>query len=129
MKTSMFYGASNIIFQNAHQLRKNQTDAEKLLWNQLKLKPFGCKFRRQHPLGLFIADFYCHKAKLVIEIDGSIHLKEDVIVRDRERQKMIEEDGLSVLRFTNQQVYKNIAQVLITIEEFLLSNNLKESSL
>lgn len=125
----MFYGASNIIFQNAYQLRKNQTGAEKLLWNHLKQKPFGCKFRRQHPLGLFIADFYCHKAKLVIEIDGSIHLKEEVMVRDKERQRIIEEDGLRVLRFTNDQVYKDIVHVLKTIEEFLLSNNLKDSSL
>ena len=108
----MFFGASKIIFENAKELRKNMTNAEKTLWNYLKTKPNGFKFRRQHPLGIYIADFYCHKLKLVIELDGSIHDKEEVKMNDEERQKLIEEDGLIVIRFKNSEIMNNIDKVL-----------------
>ena len=91
MKQKMFFGASTIIFENANGLRKNMTDAEKLLWFHLKQSPKGFKFRRQHPMGMYIADFYCHKAKLVIEIDGSVHQLDDVKQYDLNRQKIIED--------------------------------------
>ena len=112
----MFFGASKIIFENAKVLRKNMTDAEKILWGYLKAKPNGFKFRRQHPLGIYIADFYCHKLKLVIELDGSIHDNDDVKQNDAIRQKLIEEDGITVLRFTNKEVMSNIQNVLTLIE-------------
>jgi imidazole glycerol-phosphate synthase subunit HisF len=72
-KGGMFDGASPLIFERAKDLRKNMTEAEKVLWFHLKQNSGGFKFRRQHPLGIYIADFYCHKAKLVIELDGTIH--------------------------------------------------------
>ena len=112
MKKKMFFGASKIIFENAKHLRKNMTHAESILWVHLKTKPNGYKFRRQHPLGIYIADFYCHKLKLVIELDGSIHKNKEVKQNDEIRQKLIEEDGLIVIRFTNTQIQKDIQNVL-----------------
>jgi cyclase len=69
----MFYGALPLIFERADGLRKNPTEEEKILWERLKAKKLGVKFRRQHPIWNYIADFYCHELKLVIEVDGSIH--------------------------------------------------------
>ncbi|MDZ7935995.1 MAG: DUF559 domain-containing protein [Emticicia sp.] len=70
----MFYGAGNIVFNNAAQLRANPTPMEEYLWNFLSKSQLGVRFKRQQPIGNYIADFYCHLAKLVIEVDGSIHL-------------------------------------------------------
>lgn len=69
----MFLGADRLIFQNAYALRGSMTDAETLLWGYLKGSQLGAKFRRQHPIGIYIADFYCHQRKLIIELDGSVH--------------------------------------------------------
>ena len=77
MANNMFYGASNLIFENAKQLRNNVTQTEMILWGRLKEHFPGIKFRRQHPISFYIVDLYCHSKKLVIEIDGTIHgLKE-----------------------------------------------------
>jgi cyclase len=70
---SMFYGAAPYLFRYAKKLRNNPTKAESLLWDKLKQKQLGFKFRRQHPVYKYIADFYCHKLKLIIEIDGDYH--------------------------------------------------------
>ena len=69
-------GARDETFNTAHTLRSSMTEAEKVLWNELKSRKFqGLKFRRQHPIHWYIADFYCHEKRLVIEIDGGIHMK------------------------------------------------------
>jgi cyclase len=115
----MFFGASNLIFEKAKILRKNMTGAEKILWFYLKQNVLGFKFRRQHPLGIYIADFYCHKAKLVIEIDGSVHDPEEIKDYDKERQRSLEEDGLKVIRFKNDEIHNNIQAVVNTIENCL----------
>ena len=76
MKNSpMFYGATPSLFSKATMLRNNMTKEEKLIWNQLKKKElfFNKKWRRQHPIHIYVADFYCHALKLVIEIDGKDH--------------------------------------------------------
>lgn len=74
LNNSMFYGAKPHIFEKAKELRNNMTEAEKLLWGKLqKNKIMGLRFKAQHPIDIFIADFYCHKLKLVIEVDGGIH--------------------------------------------------------
>src|SRR6476620_5961454 len=108
---TMFYGSFPITFANARKLRKEMTDAEKILWaclskNQLN----GVRFRKQHPVGDYIADFYCHEFKLVIEVDGKIHdnQKEYDDMRDRELGAL----GLKVIRFTNAEVVANIEGVL-----------------
>ena len=103
----MFHGASNLLFQKAKELRNNMTHSELVLWEYLRQHPQGMKFRRQHPIGIYIVDFYCHKLKLVIEVDGSIHNLEAVKKEDEERQKQLETDGLKVVRFTNEEILKN----------------------
>lgn len=109
----MFLGAGAPIFRNAEELRYRMTATEELLWGYLKGKQLGVKFRRQHPLGIYVADFYCHQHKLlVIELDGGIHLQPEVAQNDIERQRNLELDGLKVIRFTNDQIFNNLNKVL-----------------
>ena len=83
IERTMFYGASTNTFDKARLLRNNMTEAETIMWDKLKNRSlFNARFRRQHPIGIFIVDFYCHEYKLVIEIDGEIHLKNEVIEYD-----------------------------------------------
>jgi len=125
----MFEGASHLIFENAKNRRKKLTDAEAVLWMHLKKGIHGCKFRRQHPIGLYIADFYCHRAKLIVEVDGEVHNNEEVRKADNERQKELEGWGNSVIRFTNQQVMKNVNDVIKAISEKTLHlNNLHKQN-
>lgn len=125
----MFYGASNLIFERAKELRNRLTDSESLLWNHIKGKQLRVKFRRQHPISNYIADFYCHEIKLVIELDGSIHNLPEIASNDLERQKYLEEIGLTVLRFTNRELYHNLNQVLDKIKEAIQAEQLKASPL
>jgi len=82
----------------------------------LKLKPDGYKFRRQHPIKFYVADFYCHSLKLIIEVDGNIHNEQSVALHDAERQEHLEYEGISFLRFTNDQVEHNFDFVKNEIE-------------
>jgi N-acetyl-alpha-D-muramate 1-phosphate uridylyltransferase len=100
----MHFGASYLLFKRADELRKFATHEEEIVWGYLSGNKLGVKFRRQHPVLFYIADFYCHQLKLVIEIDGSVHNKEDVKINDAIRQKEIEALGIKVIRYTNQQV-------------------------
>ena len=120
MKKNMFNGAGSGIFENARQLRNNQTDAEVALWIFLRKKPLGYKFRRQHPWGEYIADFYCHRLRLVIEIDGSIHNRADVKEYDTARQEQMELEGLHVMRLTNDEMVKNRDFTFKKIESLIL---------
>ena len=86
MKTAMHYGASKIIFQFAKDLRKVMTEAEKIIWGRVCNNQLGVRIRRQHPIDNCIADYYCHKLKLVIEIDGGIHLSEENKQKDKIRE-------------------------------------------
>ena len=95
----MFDGAGKTLFEKASQLRKKQTFAEELLWQYLKTKSLGFKFKKQHAYGIYILDFYWHKLKLVIEIDGSIHNEEEMKQNDEIRQKHLKAGNLIVLRF------------------------------
>ena len=119
MKRKMNSGALKGIFVRAKELRKNQTHAEEILWNYLRTKPFGCKFRRQHPFSNYILDFYCHSLKLVIEVDGSIHELEEVKRNDEARQKILEEDGITVIRFSNENLKLHPEIVIQKLETFL----------
>lgn len=121
----MFLGADNIIFENAKKLRNNPTHAELLLWSYLKQKPQGYKFRRQYPISIYIADFYCHPLKLIIEIDGSVHTDIDVQRKDIERQKHLEGEGISFFRFTNEQVEKSLNLVIQKIDAYLSNSTSK----
>jgi len=124
-KGGMFEGASYLIFEKAKQLRKNMTPAETVLWMHLKAGLEGYKFRRQHPIGIYIADFYCHRAKLIIELDGSIHQLEEVQQNDNKREADLLEWGYQVIRFSNQEVFNKINFVLnrILADIKLIINN------
>src|ERR1700740_2687362 len=111
MEKKMFLKASNLIFENAKALRDNPTNAEMIMWGYLKNKSLGYKFRRQHPIADYIADFYCHELKMIIEVDGSIHVEHEVMIKDAERQKYLEEKGFCFLRFTNDDVEKRMETV------------------
>jgi imidazole glycerol-phosphate synthase subunit HisF len=117
MKNKMFDGAGNLIFQNAKALRKQPTDAERMLWMHLRTRPGGHKFRRQHPAGNFILDFYCHALKLAIEVDGSVHNDAQVKLDDQERQTILENTGITVIRFTNTEIMQQMESVMNRIEE------------
>ena len=120
-KGGMFDGAGPLIFEMAKSLRKNMTDAEKILWFHLKQNFEGFKFRRQHPLGIYILDFYCHRAKLAIELDGSVHNDADVKNNDEIRQRSIEEGGIKVVRFKNERIFKDLEIVLQEIKSHLIT--------
>jgi cyclase len=119
MSKELHKGAVKSLFQRARELRNNSTHAEDILWTYLKTKPLGYKFRRQHPYSIYILDFYCHPLKLAIEIDGNIHAVEEVKSNDIVRQKLLEEDGLKVLRFTNEEVFKQLEIVIKEIEKYI----------
>jgi len=119
MKKEMFYGANKVIFENAKSLRNNLTEEEMILWIRLKENIANYKFRRQHPVSNYIVDFYCHKLKLVIEVDGSVHHSEENQKLDELRQRSLENLGLIVFRFTNEDVCNNIEKVLEKINEFI----------
>jgi imidazole glycerol-phosphate synthase subunit HisF len=125
----MFEGASHLIFENAKKLRKNMTAAEMSLWLYLRAGLNGFKFRRQHLIGLYIADFYCHKVRLIIEVDGSIHNLNDIKESDEVREKELDKWGYTVIRFTNEQVMKTTEEVLkIIAEKISKLNNLQKQN-
>ena len=117
-KLSMFYGANPEIFEKEKELRENMTDAEKMLWSRLKNKQLGERFKPQHPIYIFIVDFYCHSHKLVIEIDGGYHKTQ--LEYDNGRTFELEHFGIKVIRFTNEEVLNNIDRVLNEIKQHLL---------
>jgi very-short-patch-repair endonuclease len=98
---------------NARALRRNSTDAERILWSQLRDRRLnGVSFRRQVPIANYIADFVCHAARLVIELDGGQHFSDDQEAADARRGAVIEAKGFRVLRFSNHDVMTNRAGVL-----------------
>ena len=113
---NLFYGASETIKSRAKLLRKETTVAEKILWNKLRNRQLeGLKFRRQHPIDIFIADFYCHENKLVVEVDGKIHDYQKEY--DEGRTAELERLGITVIRFSNEEVKNNIKLVTRRIKE------------
>ena len=114
----MFYGAKRAIFQNAEILRKNMTTAEKKLWNRLNKSQLGVRFKAQHPIDIFIADFYCHQFKLVVELDGEIHKSQQEY--DEGRTAELEHKGITVIRFSNEEVLMDIDKVVEKIKQYLI---------
>ena len=101
---------------NARALRKNSTDAERLLWAALRGHRLnGASFRRQVPIESYIADFVCHAALLVIELDGGQHYSDSAEQKDAARSSVIHAKGFQVLRFSNQDVMTNRDGVLETV--------------
>ncbi|MFC2136792.1 endonuclease domain-containing protein [Bacteroidota bacterium] len=116
VEKTMFYGAKPAIFEKAKLLRDNMTEAERALWISLqKKKIMGFRFKPQHPIDKFIADFYCHKLKLVIEVDGGIHKIADNKEYDIGREAELNEFGIMVLRFSNEEIIDNKRKVVKTL--------------
>ncbi len=121
---NMYYGASPMLFELAKQLRGRTTSAEEILWNKIKTNEWRLKFRRQHPIAIYVADFYCHKLKLVIELDGGYHENKEVKIYDETREKDINQFGITILRFKNEDVISNIQGVLTKISTTIASIHL-----
>lgn len=110
---SMHYGANPATMRAAARLRKKLTLAEYLLWKKLSDKKlFSVKFRKQHPINIFIVDFYCHECKLVVEVDGEYHDEDDQVEYDLGRTSDLNNFGLKVIRFTNFEIINEIDQVI-----------------
>lgn len=107
----------NLLLDNAKEMRSNPTEAESILWLQLKGKKLGVKFRRQHPIDSFIADFVCLDKKLIIEVDGEIHNFQQEA--DALRTERLNELGYEVLRFKNEEVLADVDNVLTKISTIL----------
>jgi acetylglutamate kinase len=114
---NMHYGATNLIFQKAEELRNRMTPAESVLWNYLRVNDWKIKFRRQHPIAIYVADFYCHSLKLVIELDGGYHEIPEVKINDSIRQQNMEDMGITVIRFKNHEVFENLESIKHTISK------------
>ncbi|GAB5525088.1 MAG: endonuclease domain-containing protein [Roseivirga sp.] len=104
----------------SRQLRNNSTFGEVLLWQQLRAGQIrSYKFNRQKPLGNYIVDFYSKRLSLVIEVDGGYHYEGDQPMRDKERQKVLEDMRLQFLRFDDLDVKKDVNFVVRVIHEFI----------
>ena len=125
-QVSMFYNAKPHIFEKAKYLRENMTMAELKLWELLKNKQLqGLRFRAQHPIDIFIADFYCHSLKLVIEIDGGIHLNVEQKEYDIGREAEMNYWGIKIIRFTNEEIGEDIDQVIREINDICVKRKLE----
>ena len=118
-----------IIKETVRKLRKNQTPTEEVLWEKLRnRKLLGKKFTRQYPISLnlhgtkqfFVVDFYCHEARLAIELDGGIHKNRKIY--DKLRDDLINRTGIRLVRFNNDKIISNIDDVLSDISKFLEVN-------
>lgn len=117
-QVSMFYNASPKIFERANVLRKNMTVAETKLWKCLKgKKMLNLRFRAQHPIARFIANFYCHPLKLIIEVDGSIHKSKVQKEYDIGREAELDRWEIKVIRFKNDEIENNLEKVLYDIKK------------
>ena len=110
------------LIPKAKGLRKNMTRQEKHLWYDY-LSTYPVRFQRQKTINNFIVDFYCHEAKLIIELDGSQHFTKDAQIHDNERTEILQAYGLNVLRFKNADVDKNFNNVCKFIDNYI--KNLK----
>ena len=111
----------NLLLKNAKNNRRYMTPAESALWEGLRNKNLGVKFRRQHPVNAYIPDFVCLEKLLVVEVDGGYHFVGNQQVSDEERTRYLEQNGFEVIRFTNEEVLGDIDGVLERIKEVLKS--------
>ncbi len=114
------YGAKAKTQEYARELRLRTTEAEQKLWSLLRNRQLkGKKFRRQHAIANYVADFYCNESKLVIELDGSFHTEAETKEYDKSRTNLLNELSITVLRFWNEDVIKNPEKVIKKISEYL----------
>jgi very-short-patch-repair endonuclease len=111
-------GAIDKLYQYGRELRQSATKAEMILWEYLRDRKLdGLKFRWQHPIDKFIADFYCHEKKLVVELDGAVHDDKMNVQYDEARTYELKGSGIKVTRFRNSEVENNISFVLNEIRK------------
>jgi len=120
----LVFSGTPLAFSRADRLRKRMTLPERILWKKIRAKRFHkIRFRRQAPIGIYIVDFLCKEAMLVIEVDGGSHFEEGAKEYDENRTAFLESKGLKVLRFTNGQVRTNLEWVLTRIREEVLKRS------
>lgn len=112
-----FQGRYFLDYENAKRMRKEPTDAESVLWNAIRNRQIEYKFRRQHPVAGFIADFACLEVWLLVEVDGGYHTTEEQNQYDKERNEYLKEIGFTTIRFTNEEVINNLETVLGKIKD------------
>ncbi len=116
---SVLHSANLLLYKElkvkAEEMRAMPTETEKLLWEKLRNKQLGIKFRQQHVINKFIVDFCSIKSALIIEVDGKIHINQKEA--DTERTRILEQEGYKVIRFTNKEILNNINKVLNKIKE------------
>ena len=117
----MHKGAPPENFARARILRENMTPAEKIIWERIKANQLGVNFRRQHPIHIYIADFYCHEYNLIVELDGEYHSTVEQEKKDKERSEILEFQDREILRFNNREVVEEIESVLQKIREKIQS--------
>ncbi len=110
---------------NARALRRETTDSERKLWSRLRLEQMGVKFRRQHPLGNYVADFACLSPKLIVELDGSQHSQQAAY--DAKRDEFFRNQGFVVLRFASNEPFLNLEGVLTRIAAALVAGGVPPS--
>ncbi len=120
IQRSFHFNSNEESFRRAKALRKDSTSAEKLFWRLVKNRQFeNLKFRRQHPIGSFIVDFYCHEKRLVIELDGSVHEDEFIKQYDKRREQVLKSFGLIIVRFENGDIIRNLDLVIGELREVI----------
>jgi very-short-patch-repair endonuclease len=120
VERDMYFGAKPELFRLAEAMRKNPTEAENILWKTLKkFRIEGYIFRRQHPINIFIVDFYCHKIKLVIEVDGEIHNQVQAQEYNDGRSGELERYGVKVIRFKNEEIINNQELIIQKIRSII----------
>jgi very-short-patch-repair endonuclease len=107
-----------ITYRRAQQLRRTLTRAEARLWTALRRRDVdGLKFRRQHPIGPYVLDFYCAERRLAVEVDGGVHDNDEAVAYDRARTKWLARQGVRVIRCTNEEVRDSLGGVVAWIME------------
>jgi very-short-patch-repair endonuclease len=102
----------------ARELRRETTLPENILWQHLRRNTLGVRFRRQHPVGPYVLDFFCYKLNLCIELDGEVHQAPQANEKDYIRTDFLNRQGITVLRFSNDVVLKNTKAIIQTISNY-----------
>lgn len=109
---------NNGLKRNAQMLRKNMTKEEEHLWYQFLCR-YPLRFRRQYIIGSYIVDFYCHQAKIAVELDGSQHYEEKGLEYDKNRTQFLNSQGIAVIRFSNLDVFRRFSDVCSEIDRIV----------
>ncbi len=111
----------DLLKEFAKENRRKMTESETILWEKLRKELTGYRFRRQHPIGDYIADFICIPAKIIIEVDGAYHNKPEQLILDESRSDFLIRKGYQVLRFKNEEISNNLEEVMTRIKNILFN--------